>query len=229
MGTNRKVGAMADRGIFFLRTRNDLSKFARESKVPSHAKRKNYQRERWTLAQYLVALFHADMLRLPIRVIHQGYRTNGAAPDFKLGLSDGTTLGIEVTSATTSKLQDYYAKNERGELDPKRELKIAPGDAGDSPETYWAALVLFFVNRKTRALSKGHFLRADRQELLIYADTGAAGPEMRPAVERLRSEMRGADRPAEANFATISIVTTYRTLIYDLAGDWRVIPIPFVL
>jgi hypothetical protein len=208
MVTNRKVGAMADRGIFFHRTRNDLSEFAHKSKVPSHAERKNYQRERWTLAQYLVALFHAEMLRLPIRVSHQGYRTSWAAPDFELGLSDGTTLGIEVTSATTSKLQDYYERNEKGELDPKRELKIAPGDARDSPEIYWAALVLFFIKRKMRALSKGHFLRADRQELLIYADTGAAGPEMRSAVERLRSEMRGAVHSAEANFATISIVTT---------------------
>ena len=213
-----------DDGIFTFRTREDLAVFARASIVPGHSERQNFERERWTIAQYFLAVVAYGKLQLPLKMEHRGYRIDGAAPDFMVALPDATNLGIEVTSATTSDLQDHYEKNERGELDPKAEI-WSPGWVGDSPERHWADIVHFFINKKLRAISKGHFLAADRQELVIYADTGAPGADINSALGKLREQLSNAAGPPIA-FRPISIVTTYCTLVYDALGDWRILPIP---
>ena len=86
-------------------------------------------------------------------------------------------------------------------------------------------MVLFFINKKLRAIAKGHFLAADRHELLYYADTGAPGADINLAVGKLREQLSIAAGPPIA-FKPISIVTTYCTLVYDVIGDWSILPIP---
>jgi len=213
--------------------RSALLEFAQEwYLVPAHSVRHNYHRERWILSIYLLALADAGKLvEFPVRLEHLGLIQSGSSPDFRLTLPDGKTIGIEVTEASTSELHRRFAENEERWIESDEEIvdeepdALCPGWAGDSHVLEWAGLVFKFISRKVQQLNKGHFLTADHQDLVLYANTPAPLIELKPALAALLDLMTNS-RMSSAEFRRVSIITTTNTLVIDLFGERTVLPMP---
>jgi len=168
-----------------------------------------------------------------VRLEHLGLIQSGAAPDFRLTLADGTTVGIEVTEATTSQLHQRLAANEQRWMCSDQEAvakgldPTSPGWSGDSHVREWAALVFEFISRKTQQLSKGHFQVAAHQDLVVYADTPAPLIDLNAALAALL-DLMAAGKTDDTRFRYVSIITTTNKLVFDLFGETVEVSMPTV-
>lgn len=175
--------------------------------------RKTEDRERYCLKVYLLELNRMNLLTFPLKIIKP---PKHSSPDFILKNGDGSTTGIEHTDATSENLQRATAiarqcpketyinlsffRHNQGKLS-REQLKggiILPreknynrgweGDEDISDTVYFFKEAIF---EKLKDLNKGHYLPADRYELLIYDNTQTAleKEDLKKALTILRNIM----------------------------------------
>jgi hypothetical protein len=180
---------------------NQLSKL--DIRVPPRTEgRTREHTERYAAAHLLSALAACDLLSYPLTVMHRD------RPDFALSMK-GEVVGIEHTEAVPENDAHRSALRERGygplvyfvfrssPTEPRKTAKQLIADiernhggsgwAGDSVEREWAAAMIHFVNRKTKAMLSPGFDRYPRHWLLVYDNWPAPALDRGDASQKLHA------------------------------------------
>jgi hypothetical protein len=154
-----------------------------ESRTERHKANHGLEEEIYLIRRYLLTLSRLGRITYPLKLSAR------ESPDFLL-VTNGVTVGIEVTEATSGRDQREFTLEEGEEcpsLIGKYGGRYADGAVGDQPERDLIADTLRAIRRKVTKLRKGVYEPTPTLELLIYANSNASFlSDERRAIEMLK-------------------------------------------
>lgn len=195
-----------------IKSRDDLEEFWHGVRnVPARSRRSKRDEERYALALFLRARAEVALLDFPLFV------AEGESPDFVITEPDSRCVGLEVTRATSRKIQKWMTEAEK-RLPETSSILLSPhGWAGDSAEREWLRFFEGAIEEKLRKLPK--FRRAERYDLLIYDDTPLPSPDRKSVIQKLAKFVR-ARRAENPRLGEVSLIISL-DVIYDVGGAGR--------
>lgn len=190
---------------------------------------------------YVYFLVKEKLLDLPIKVLWDD------RPDFSLSFHE-ISVGLEVTTATTSSLQHAYAVANK-EFPPGSLIEMSeywsnttskeivkkgirkPGERfqgcgwGDyGQEKQWIECVKRSIANKTELLNKPYFKKYSINDLVIFDDTPTVCPHLDYAIPKLQEFRDQIKMLGSKRFDKIHVITDNH-LLYDLFNNLRTIDI----
>ncbi len=176
-----------------------------------------YEAECSCITLYANALIQVNhpLICWPLRI----QRSATPSPDFVLTFGADLTIGVEHSTITSSKYQQFRAeslRNPTGKVVKLDSFKLggAPtsevnqGWVGDEPEREWATLAFQVTQEKFAKLNRSHFTKNGRNELLLstvsYLPNLDIELSIRMLGEILTKEM--STQRYQYNFDAISII-----------------------
>jgi hypothetical protein len=132
-------------------------------------KRSHGEKEDYVFRCLIVAWKEADRVAFPMEVRAETERHG--APDFLLSLSDGSTLGVEVTEAGEENYQEWMTRTE-----PTRERANRAVDMPFEPSTPGTANeIKEAISAKVTKFDEGAYRGPDACDLVVYDNTSWGG------------------------------------------------------
>jgi hypothetical protein len=189
--------------------------------------REHFHEERHYLGLYLLALGTYRLLGYPFQV------EKGESPDFMVTWSSGEVTGLEITRATTQRMQRARTEDQREYLrreaaakasgkspEPVSRLLSRGGLIGDKAENDWCSLFQEATETKLKKLPA--FRPASRHDLVIYDDTPLPAVDRHKVVAALRPWVSSLV-VTTPTLGTISLIISLDVL-FDLGGSAPVLP-----
>ena len=189
--------------------------------------REHFHEERYCVGLYLLALGTYRLLGYPFQV------EQGESPDFMVTWSSGEVTGLEITRATTQRMQRAMTEDQREYLrreaaakasgispEPVSRLLSHGGWIGDEAEKDWCLLFQEIIEKKLKKLPA--FRPASRHDLVICDDTLLPAVDRRKVVAALRPWVSSL----AANAPTLGTISAIISLdvLFDLGGSAPVLP-----
>jgi len=153
----------------------------------------------------------------------------GESPDFSLTFTGLSVIGVEHTTVTSTKYQQFRAESlkhpieeavwlDRFKLGGAPTSEVNSGWVGNEVEREWTTLAFQSVTEKLGKLNRQHFKKHARNELLLNTISYLPNVELQVAVPMLAAKLTEevADGKYQFTFDAISFIYGRRTLPHGL-------------